>query len=134
MNSLNSLLSLPPNAIGFPPLLSSTTPTTHQPLPLPDWDHIPLIPGVIKIQTGFDPRLPSNDQLKFSKEKTAAATEERWRFTQEQRQLAEAAFVPKDFQDFKTKVGIFYFVSLVVVDGKPLIAYYSSCQRQAIQQ
>ena len=113
LNSLNSIITIPFSLTNLPPLLSLEPTSAEQPLPHPDWNHIPSSPDIVTIPTGFRPDLPANRNLRFRKDKSEESKNERWDFTEEQRKFAAGAIEPKDFTDFKEKV-------------KPLMIYYKS--------
>ena len=107
LNSLNSILTIPFSPTDLPPLLSSYATSTDQPLPLPDWNHIPQSPNIVTISTGFRPDLPANLKLRFPKDKSETSKKARWDYTEEQRAYAAKAAEPKAFEDFKKKVKSF---------------------------
>jgi len=107
LNSLNSILTIPFLLTGHPPLLATGSTSTGQPLPLPDWNHIPQTSDIVTITTGFRPDLPANVKLRFPKDKSENSKREHWEYTEEQRALAAKATEPKDFEDFKKKVILF---------------------------
>jgi hypothetical protein len=104
LNSLNSILTLPFSFTNIPPLLSSTSSLTAQPLPEPDWNHIPPSPHMITLSTQFRPDILANSKLRFPKDKSEESKIARWNYTEEQRQLAATASVPRDFAEFKQRV------------------------------
>ncbi len=104
LNTLNSILTIPFSSTGLPPLLLSNYTSAQQPVPLPDWNHIPSSHDIVTISTGFRPDLPANLKLRFHKDKSETSKKERWAYTEEQRAQASKAVVPKNFEEFKKKV------------------------------
>jgi hypothetical protein len=74
---------------------------------------------MITHSTQFQPNILANSKLMFPKDKSEESKIARWNYTEEQRQLAATASIPRDFAEFKQRVHL--------LANTPLLFIHLSC-------
>lgn len=106
LNSLHALLQIHPEASSIPPTLSKTTPTTENPIPLPQWDSIHYSETMITIETGFDASLRANKAVDFPRK----YGEENYKFTENERENVSQACKIKSIDHLRKMVSLYKYL------------------------